>query len=163
MSNRSKDELMGEITAGVRAMQVAADLFDDASAELLGVNRTDHRALDILDQEGPMTAGNLADRNHLSPAAMTTVIDRLEHKGYARRFPDPDDRRRVLVEMTPLARRRAMKIYAPLAEQAMKMKSRYSAADLEAVARFLTDATEINATELERVKAMRAAGTPPRT
>ena len=44
MSNRSKAELMWEITTRLRAMQVAADLFDDASAELLGVNRTDHRA-----------------------------------------------------------------------------------------------------------------------
>jgi DNA-binding MarR family transcriptional regulator len=157
MSNRSKDELMAEVTGRLRAMQVAADLFDDASAELLGVNRTDHRALDILDQEGPMTAGRLAELNHLSPAAMTTAIDRLERKGYARRFPDPDDRRRVLVEMTPLARRKAMKIYGPLAQAASRMLPRYTAAELEAVARVLADATEINATELERVKAMKRA------
>jgi DNA-binding MarR family transcriptional regulator len=153
MSNRSKDELIWEITAALRAMQVAADLFDDASAELLGVNRTDHRALDILDQEGPMTAGLLAEKNHLSPAAMTTAIDRLEQKGYARRFADPDDRRRVLVEITPLARRRSMKIYGPLAEQSRKLASRYTASELEAIARFATDATAINAEELERLKA----------
>jgi DNA-binding MarR family transcriptional regulator len=146
---------MAEITASMRAMQVAADLFDDASAELLGVNRTDHRALDILDQEGPMTAGRLAVRNHLSAAAMTTSIDRLESKGYARRFPDPDDRRRVLVEMTPLARRRAMKIYGPLAEAAARILPRYTADELDAVARVLADATEINASELERVKNMK--------
>ena len=146
---------MAEITARMRAMQVAADLFDDASAELLGVNRTDHRALDILDQEGPMTAGRLAERNHLSPAAMTTAIDRLEAKGYARRFRDPHDRRRVLVEMTPLARRRAMKIYGPLADAANRILPRYSADELEAVARVLADATEINAAELERVKKMK--------
>jgi DNA-binding MarR family transcriptional regulator len=155
VSNRSKAELMAEINARVRAMQLATDLFDDASAALLGVNRTDHRALDILDQAGPMTAGRLAERSHLSPAAMTTAIDRLERKGYARRFPDPDDRRRVLVEVTPLARRSGMKIYGPLAEAGAKLLRRYTAAELEAVARFLADATAINSAELERVKGMK--------
>jgi DNA-binding MarR family transcriptional regulator len=155
MSNRSKDELITEISAGIRAMQVAADLFDDASAELLGVNRTDHRSIDILDQWGPMTAGELAQRSHLSPAAMTTALDRLEVKGYARRFPDPGDRRRVLVEVTPLALRRAMKIYAPLGQRASEALSRYTVAELELIARFLADASEINTTELERLRKMR--------
>jgi DNA-binding MarR family transcriptional regulator len=155
MSNRSKVELMGEITAHVRAMQVAADLFDDASAEMLGINRTDHRVVDILDQDGPMTAGRLAERNHLSPAAMTTSIDRLEAKGYARRFADPADRRRVLVEVTPLALERGAKIYEPLGEDGAKAMSRYTVAELEVVLRFLDDAAGINARGLERLREMK--------
>jgi DNA-binding MarR family transcriptional regulator len=44
---------------------------------------------------------------------VTAVIDRLEKAGYARRVGDPNDRRRVLVELTPLARERAQVIWGP--------------------------------------------------
>jgi DNA-binding MarR family transcriptional regulator len=44
---------------------------------------------------------------------VTAVIDRLERAGYARRVGDPKDRRRVLVELTPLARERAEVIWGP--------------------------------------------------
>jgi DNA-binding MarR family transcriptional regulator len=143
---------MEEITAQVRAMQVAADLFDDASAATLGINRTDQRVLDILDQDGPMTAGHLAERNHLSPAAMTTSIDRLEAKGYARRFADPGDRRRVLVEVTPLALRRTANIYVPLGEDGARAMSRYTVAELEVILRFFNDAANINERGFERLR-----------
>jgi DNA-binding MarR family transcriptional regulator len=32
---------------------------------------------------------------------MTSVLDTLERKGYVQRLTDPDDRRRVLVDVTP--------------------------------------------------------------
>ena len=160
MSKRSKSELIGEIFALVRANQVASDLFDDAAAEYLGVNRTDHRALDLIDQHGAISAGRLAELNRLSPAAMTTVLDRLERKGYARRFPDPEDRRRILVEATPLVHRRADRIYGPLGEEAAKIADRYTAEELEAIADFLARANELSTTQLERVSRLRRA--PPR-
>lgn len=40
---------------------------------------------------------------HVSTATMTSVLDTLERKGYIRRQPDPVDRRRVLVDITPQA------------------------------------------------------------
>src|SRR4051794_41851755 len=37
--------------------------------------------------------GELASDLELSSGAMTSRLDRLEHAGYVRRLPDPDDRR----------------------------------------------------------------------
>ena len=156
MSKRSKSELIEEIFALVRANQVATDLFDDVVAGYMGINRTDHRVLDLIDQHGPITPGRLAELNRLSPGAMTTVLDHLEAKGYARRFPDPDDRRRLLVEVTPLVHRRAEQIYGPLSEEAAKVADRYTTEELQAIADFLTRANELSASHLERVHRLRA-------
>lgn len=46
------------------------------------------------------TAGELAAEMLVSPAAMTSRLDRLEAAGQVRRVPDPADRRRVQVELT---------------------------------------------------------------
>src|SRR5262245_12429382 len=85
LSKRSRDELIAEFIAAVRASQTATELLDHATAEYLDIDGTAFRCLDIIDQEGPMTAGRLAERARLSPAATTALLDRLESKGYARR------------------------------------------------------------------------------
>jgi len=48
--------------------------------------------------------GELASDLELSSGAMTSRLDRLEHAGYVRRLPDPDDRRGVVVELTEKGR-----------------------------------------------------------
>jgi DNA-binding MarR family transcriptional regulator len=40
---------------------------------------------------------------HITTGTMTTVLDTLERNGYIHRLADPDDRRRVLVDITPAA------------------------------------------------------------
>src|SRR6266567_2253175 len=84
LSKRLKNELIDELIAAIRASQTATDAFDHAVADYVGLDRTAYRCLDILDQEGPMTAGGLAERARLSPGAMTALLDRLEKRGFAR-------------------------------------------------------------------------------
>src|SRR5215216_6498033 len=81
-----------------RAYQTSNDNFDQAIADHLGMNRTDMRCIDLIDQAGGMTAGELARAADLTTGAVTAVIDRLEKAGMARRVPDPLDRRRVRIE-----------------------------------------------------------------
>jgi DNA-binding MarR family transcriptional regulator len=156
MSNNSKNELIWRVVDRLRYMQVTNDLFDQAAADRLGVNRTDFRVLDVLQRQGPMTPSSLAEQNDLSRPAMTTVIDRLEKAGYARRAADPTDRRRVTIEITPLAVNRAMELYAPFAEASQAEFGRYTVKELETIARFLDSCIGINEVQLERV---RPAGT----
>jgi len=38
---------------------------------------------------------------HITTGTMTSVLDTLERSGYVKRIADPNDRRRVLVDITP--------------------------------------------------------------
>jgi DNA-binding MarR family transcriptional regulator len=119
-----RQQLYRELGDAVRANQRATDVVDELLAEMMGINRTDARCMDILDQQGSMSAGDLAEASRLSTGAITAVIDRLERAGLARRVPDPSDRRRVLVEPTEKAFALAMELmvepmralYVPMAE-----------------------------------------------
>jgi DNA-binding MarR family transcriptional regulator len=152
MSNRSKIELIEEIMGRLRDMGATNDLFDQAAAERLGVNRTDLRVLDMLERNGPMTPSRLAELNDLGRPAMTTVIDRLENARYARRVADPSDRRRVLVEITPLARRRAMEIFGPFAELSHDGFGGYTTKELELISSFLDRSIELTESHLTRIR-----------
>ena len=108
----SREQLIRSLIAEVRASQVATDALDQVVADRFGLNRTDARALDVLDQhEGPITAGELAQAMHLTTGAVTSVLDRLERAGWAKRVRDPGDRRRVLVQATPKVKKLGDSIY----------------------------------------------------
>ena len=52
---------------------------------------------------GPIPTGTVGTRVHITSGTMTSVLDTLERNGYIERLTDPDDRRRVLVDVTPEA------------------------------------------------------------
>lgn len=147
-----KTELAQAITIEVRRSQVRTDAYDDTVATALGLNRTDYRCLDALDVEGPMTAGRLAATVGVSTAAMTTVLDRLERAGYARRRRDEGDRRRVLVELEPRLGAEAGRYYEPLGRMGEELASRFSEAELEVVLRFVREANELSSGSLGELR-----------
>ena len=149
-----KRELIEKLIFEVRAAQTAVDGMDDAATRALGINRTDGRCLDIIDREGPLTAGRLAERSGLTTAAVTSVLDRLESAGYARRVRDPDDRRRVLVELTPLMVQRAEEIWGPLGDFRSELE-KYTARELELLRDFHRRARELNEKRAAEVREMR--------
>jgi DNA-binding MarR family transcriptional regulator len=158
LSKLSRDELIRDFIAAIRASQTATELLDSSVAEYLGIDRSAYRALDILDQEGPMTAGRLAERARLSPGAITALIDRLEEKGLARRTRDTEDRRRVLVEVTPELRRGAEELYGTADEGAQGLAV-YSEEQLEFLIGFLRGSVayqEERMRRLEELKGRRA-------
>ncbi len=53
-----------------------------------------------------LSPGQLLRRTLVSSGTMTNRVDRLEETGLVTRQPDPDDRRGVLVHLTPAGRRR---------------------------------------------------------
>jgi DNA-binding MarR family transcriptional regulator len=102
------------VSGAARAAQVAAlseqarvaasrgVLFHAAVASAVGINVTDVTCLGLLDKNGPMSAGRLAEAVGLSRGgAITAAIDRLERAGFVRRRRADDDRRQVLVELRP--------------------------------------------------------------
>lgn len=144
MAVNRKDELMGEVREALRTMLSAADAHDEVVARRLGINRTDHQCMDILDQNGGLlTAGDLARASGLTTGAVTAVIDRLERAGLVRRTRDDVDRRRVLVELTPHERERVTELYLPLIEATEKELRRYTAEELEVIRDYLERARRL--------------------
>ncbi len=52
-----------------------------------------------------MLTGEVATRMHITSGTVTSLLDNLERKGFVERSNDPDDRRRVLVDITADAQR----------------------------------------------------------
>ncbi len=64
-------------------------------------------ALSVLRREGPLSAGDLAAREHVRPPSMTRIIAALQQLGMIERRMNPDDGRQVLVALTPAGTERA--------------------------------------------------------
>ena len=108
-----RQPLIGEVGRAMQAYQRSTQAFDDEVGRVLNLNPTDLRCLDWL-TEGPMTATRLAEATGLSAAATTSMIDRLERKGFVRRRRHDGDRRQILVELTETGRERVGALYGPL-------------------------------------------------
>jgi DNA-binding MarR family transcriptional regulator len=147
-----KKELAEDVIRLVRAHEAANDAFDEVACRKLGINRTDLRCLNIVDNVGPLTAGRLAELSGLTTAAVTAILDRLERAGYARRVRDQEDRRQVMVEVTPLLAERATPIWGPLGEEARSALMRLPAEGLQALIDFYRLGIELNERHIERVR-----------
>ena len=143
---------MREVISAVRANQAANEAFDEVAFEKLGINRTDGRCLDIIENQGPMTAGRLAELSGLTTAAVTAVLDRIERAGYARRVRDERDRRQVIVDLTPEFKERAERIWAPLGKDGFAIMERLSVDDLNVILDFFRRGREINERHAERLR-----------
>jgi DNA-binding MarR family transcriptional regulator len=152
--SRRRKPLVGEASLEIRKYQTAVDRFDDAVVAFLGINRTDGRCLDILDQRGPSAAGELARECGLTTGAMTTLLDRLERLGYLRRVPHPSDRRRVIVELTDRSRARIEEIFGPLAKEGSAMLAKLSEDELILVRDVMRCGRELLERHLARVEAL---------
>ncbi|HOT24608.1 MAG TPA: MarR family transcriptional regulator, partial [Thermoleophilia bacterium] len=62
-------------------------------------------ALVTIDLKGPMTLGQLAACERVTPPSITRMIGTLERRGLVRREADPTDRRVAHVSLTPEGRR----------------------------------------------------------
>ena len=107
-------DLAEAVMMQLRALSTVHDRLDQYAASRFGLNRTDLRALDLIGQAGAISPTALAASLGMSTGATSSVLDRLEAAGYARREPDPDHRRRTLVRMTARAEQLSAAVFAPL-------------------------------------------------
>lgn len=144
-----------KIAALISAFRTSGNLdraFDNHAAEALGVNLTDLHCLNVVENRGGVTAGALAAEAGLTTGAITGVVDRLERAGYARRVPDPADRRRVKIEVTDHFYARADEIWRPVgAEWHAVLARRFSGDQLDLVTEFLDATNELTRRHLERI------------
>jgi DNA-binding MarR family transcriptional regulator len=149
---RKKSEQIGELIREFRVSGNQDDAFDNLAAQRLGVNETDLHCLNIIENAGGVTAGELATQSGLTTGAVTGVIDRLEKKGFARRVPDPADRRRVKVEVTKAFYSRAEVIWGPVAAEWASSLARFNGEQLDGFHEFLRTTNEITRRHLDRLR-----------
>jgi DNA-binding MarR family transcriptional regulator len=90
-----------------QAAQIASEL-RVVLGHLIRRLRTEHRfpfsqatVLGRLDREGPRSVSELAAAERIRPQSMAQTVGELEAEGLVQRRPDPHDRRRALVALTP--------------------------------------------------------------
>jgi DNA-binding MarR family transcriptional regulator len=162
--SRDREEVIDRGGKVFRAYQTSNDNFDQAIADHLGMNRTDMRCVDLIDQAGGMTAGELARAAGLTSGAVTAVIDRLEKAGMARRVADPADRRRVRIEVTPKLWELTGPLMLPFLEESQAILGDYSTAELARFADFLQRVIDVQGRHTERIRRSPtpARGGPPK-
>jgi DNA-binding MarR family transcriptional regulator len=85
----------------VRAGTAALLELDRCVVASFGVTQPTATMLAVLDGAGgPLTPSQISDRVLVASASTTATLDLLERRGWARRTPNPDDRRSTLVEIT---------------------------------------------------------------
>jgi DNA-binding MarR family transcriptional regulator len=104
---RERPDLDRTSMAVVGRIERLAELLDEAFTPTLarfGITRADFDVLATLRRSGKpfrLTPTALSRAMMISSGGTTKRIDRLEERGLLRRSPDPNDRRGVVVELTP--------------------------------------------------------------
>ncbi len=134
-----EDRLRGEIMTSVLRFIAGVVVHNTAVAQRVGMGASDLQFVSLLNLNGPLTPGNLAEHTGLTTGTVTGVIDRLEKGGFVHRVRDAGDRRKVLVTPIPEGMARLAEEYRVHGEHTDAVLATRSAADLEVIATFLAD------------------------
>lgn len=144
MSSEDRIRLAKSLGEASRESTRASAALDEAVVAFMGINPTDGRACDVLDQYGRLTAGELAEHLGLTTGAVTTVVDRLERVGMVERLRDPSDRRRVYVTITPATREIFAAIYTPFKQAWMTLGREFTDDEMLAARTFERMSRDLN-------------------
>lgn len=138
-----------------RRYLTAINLFHQAAADSAGLTSTSYQACNLLDLDGPLTSGELAQRMRMSTGATTRLVDRLIAAGVAERRPSPDDRRQVLIHSTGRLPDGLEATIDNVREPIGQALSRLTPEQLEGVEIYLTAAAEAYAEGAQNLPAPR--------
>ena len=140
-SHRSREELLAEVVRASSEHSTVAVFFHTVIAERVGLGATEAKTLYILSSRGALTAGEIAQETGLSTSSVTSLIDRLERKGFVRRLRDPQDRRRVMVERNEERLAELNQVFHSLEESFVDFLEVYSDEQLATIVDFVTRAS----------------------
>ncbi len=144
--SRNGDE-RAEVALLLRRLSIELDAVGQRFADLHGLGRTDVRALvaimDAARAGEPLTAGALGTAVSLSSASVTALVDRLERAGHVRRVRDPEDRRRVELEMSESAMAAGAQFFGGLQRDLLAAMAGYTDEQLAVIRRFLEEMTDV--------------------
>jgi len=140
-----------------RELSNAVVFFHEAIASHLGMTAADWKCLGLLGQYGPSPPRRLAELSGFTTGAITGIVDRLERAGYARREAHPTDRRSVIIcaLQAEWIEKRVAPIFQSLMIAMAEVSSKFTAAELSAIAEFLAEATAVLRAETAKLKRMK--------
>ena len=147
----TSEDLIAAIGAAVMRWQDATAHYDEAVGERLGLSMSERQCLAAL-AHGPRPARDIAAATHLTRAAITTLVDRLEERGLVRRTRGTEDRRQVLVSMTPKAQRVTEQYYGPIASAGAAFLAGFSSTELATILKFIEGALALQQRQIERLE-----------
>jgi DNA-binding MarR family transcriptional regulator len=136
-------ELVAALSRAGRAQSDATVMFHSAVAERMGLSVTEQKTISILDRLGPLSAGEIAAQTGLATASVTSLIDRLEAKGFAYRLRDQKDRRRVIVALRPERLSAIGPLFDSLARSFLDLVATYQDEELGVILNFMEEATDL--------------------
>ena len=83
----------------------------------IGLTYTQYITFMVLWEKDGLTVGEIGSRLHLDNGTLTPMLKKMEKQGYVNRHRDPDDERRVVVDLTDLGR----ELKAKLADVPLKI------------------------------------------
>lgn len=132
-----------DLLTALRDLHVTLDHFDANIAAQLGLSRNDLKCVHLLVAEGAASPKRIMAQLALTSGTVTTLIDRLEAQGWARRLPDPKDRRGVKVEPTRKAKRDLAGLYGPMSTVIGKFTDRLGQERSLSAAKQVNDCTRL--------------------
>lgn len=147
--NQNTNESHRQLTQQMRAIGSRSILYQQSVIKRLNISGNDFISIDLLNELGPMTAGELSKKTGLSTGTITALIDRLEKIGYARREKDPKDRRRVIIVPTYEKKDEIKTSYESLNERMLQLAANYSDDECQLINDFLGQAIDVLDHELQ--------------
>lgn len=94
-------ETYEQVLVSLRQIIRAIDLHSKRLERESGLTGPQLLVMQTIGNSGEITAGVIARDVSLSQATVTSIIDRLERKGYLKRARNTEDKRKVMISLTP--------------------------------------------------------------
>ena len=134
----SRNQIINNLNEELRNNSTATIMFHQAIGTKLGLNITDHKCLDVISKNHPITAGRLSNLTGLTTGAITGVLDRLEKVGYVFRMQDPQDKRRVIIHINQeKAEKEILPLFDSFGKELNQMLSSYNDKELIKILDFI--------------------------
>lgn len=143
-SKKNRAEIVQTLDWRLRNFSTSAVLAASIFARKIGLSANDLKCAELLVRFGPMSAGALGEKAGLTTGAITGIVDRLEAAGWAKRVPDPDDRRRIFIHPGPQDSATMAGVYSSYMKSLNKLLDEYPDSDLQLVSDFIERLTNIN-------------------
>jgi DNA-binding MarR family transcriptional regulator len=110
----SASERLEALLGALRSLVQGVDHAKSALAARADLGGHELATLAQLHFTSPLRSEQVRTRTGLTPGSVTALIDRLEERGYVRRIRPPENRRILLIELTPAGKRLTEAVFRPL-------------------------------------------------